>query len=88
MGDLNLNFENTDHAGEEAANKRLVSRSCDPSQPIRGLDEEEDSDPRMRELDGVIVLGNIQICTFFFRTGFKSIQCWTELPSEQNTLKV
>ena len=55
MGDLNLNSENTDHAREEEANKRLVSRSCDPSQPIRGLDEEEDSDPRMRELDGVIV---------------------------------
>ena len=71
MGDLNLNSENTDLARQEEANKRLVSRSCDPSQPIRGLDEEEDIDPRMRELDGVIVLGNIQICEYcnFFRTG-------------------
>ena len=54
MGDLDLNPENNDNDREEAANQRPVSRSRDPSQPIREQDEEVDMDLRIRELDGVI----------------------------------
>ena len=58
MDDLNLNPENTDHDGEEAANQRPVSRSLDHSLPIRRQDEdrEKDIDLKIRELEGVISL--------------------------------
>ena len=67
-----------DNDREEAANQRPVSRSRDPSQPIRGQDEEVDMDLRIRELDGVISLGFMKICKDFIRIGCKSLQCWAQ----------
>ena len=62
MDDLNLNPENTDHDGEEAANQRPVSRSRDHSKPIRREDEdkEKDIDLKIRELEGAISLRNFK----------------------------
>ena len=56
MGDLNP--ENSDHDGEEAANQRPESRSNYHSQPIRGQEKDKDIDLRIKELEGVIFLRN------------------------------